>query len=119
MNRELDFDREFEVARGVGCSARWRTCEDPRDRPVVLAHGAGAGHASPLLAALEQGLAAARFEVLSFHYPYMTRMLREARRRPPDPMPILEAAHARAIEELDRLRPGRRPLLIGKSMGGR
>ncbi len=119
MNSEPTFNLEFELESGARFEARWRPHATARPRPVLLAHGAGAGHAHPLLAALELALATQRFDVLSFHYAYMTRMLREGRRRPPDPMERLEAVHDRALEELSKLRPGRRALLIGKSMGGR
>ncbi|MEO6710649.1 MAG: alpha/beta fold hydrolase [Planctomycetota bacterium] len=119
MKREPDFDREFELAPERRIEASWRPCENPRAWPILLAHGAGAGHDLPLLAALAQCLSAARFEILAFHYPYMTRMRREGGRRPPDPMAVLEAAHERALAELSRLTQGGRALLVGKSMGGR
>ncbi|HTF90970.1 MAG TPA: alpha/beta family hydrolase [Planctomycetota bacterium] len=119
VKREPDFDREFELSPERRIEARWRTCAKARAWPVLLAHGAGAGHDLPLLAALERSLSAARFEILSFHYPYMTRMRREGGRRPPDPMAVLEAAHERALSELSLLTGGRRALLVGKSMGGR
>jgi predicted alpha/beta-hydrolase family hydrolase len=113
------FSLVFDVADGARIDGRWRPAEGARRQPVLLAHGAGAGHELPLLAALSDALAAERFDVLAFHYPYMERRHREGRRRPPDRRPVLEAAHARALLELARLRPGRRALLVGKSMGGR
>ena len=119
MRAEPLFDRELELESGQTFDARWRPNGSARRQPVLLAHGAGAGHEHPLLAALEQALATARFEILSLHYPYMARMRREGKRRPPDPMPVLEAAHERALALLASLRPEARALLIGKSMGGR
>ena len=124
MNAASGFDRTLELpaggpGAGLALEARWRPAATPRAHPVLLAHGAGAGHDLPLLAALEAALARRRFDVLSFHYPYMTRMRREGGRRPPDRADVLEAAHERALLELASLRPGRRALLAGKSMGGR
>jgi len=119
VSAEPLFERELALADGRLVDARWRPAAGARAWPVLLAHGAGAGHESAFLAALERALAAQRFEILSFHYPYMTRMRREGGRRPPDRMPVLEAAHERALAELSSLRPDRRALLIGKSMGGR
>ena len=119
VSQEVEFDREFELSNGACIDARWRPAADARPWPVLFAHGAGAGHDLPLLSAVERALARARFEVLSFHYPYMKRMRREGRRRPPDPLSVLEAAHERALHELSSLRPDRRALLVGKSMGGR
>ncbi len=113
------FEREFELESGLRFDARWRPTLDPRPWPILLAHGAGAGHEAPLLAALERALSQARFEVFSFHYPYMTRMRREGRRRPPDRTAVLEACHERALAELSLIRPDARALLVGKSMGGR
>ncbi len=116
---EPRFDREFELESGLRFDARWRPALEARTWPVLLAHGAGAGHESPLLTALERALSQAKFDVLSFHYPYMTRMRRDGGRRPPDRMAVLEACHERALAELSLLRPDARALLVGKSMGGR
>jgi len=50
----------------------------------------------------------------------MERAVREGRRLPPDRAPLLEAAHAAALAELERRVPGRpHVLLAGKSLGGR
>ena len=90
-----------------------------RERAVLLAHGAGADMRSEFLGAMAQGLCALGFPVLRFRYPYMERIAREGRRRPPDPAAVLEAAHAAALDELVRRVGGERPLLAGKSLGGR
>ncbi|MBK8178350.1 MAG: dienelactone hydrolase family protein [Planctomycetes bacterium] len=119
MNRPEGFSLEFQAPGGPACDGRWRPAPAPREHPVLLAHGAGAGHELPLLAALERCLSARRFDVLSFHYPYMTRMHREGRRRPPDRTAVLEEAHEQALALLSELCPGRRAILAGKSMGGR
>ena len=91
----------------------------PRERAVLLAHGAGADMRSEFLTAMAQGLAERGFAVMRFRYPYMERIAREGLRRPPDRAPLLEAAHAAALAELARRFPRARPLLAGKSLGGR
>jgi predicted alpha/beta-hydrolase family hydrolase len=86
---------------------------------VLLAHGAGLDHDSPFLRDLGQALAERGLPVLRFDYPYATRAAREGRRRPPDPLPHLLAAHRAAAAEL-RARFPQRPLwLVGKSLGAR
>ncbi len=53
-------------------------------------------------------------KVETFDYAYM----REGRKRP-DPLPHLITAHREALHEARDRNPGRRAILIGKSMGGR
>ena len=105
----------------VGCvgALLQRPAGRARERAVLLAHGAGADMHSDFLVAMAQGLCALGFVVLRFRYPYMERIAIEGRRRPPDPAPALEAAHAAALDELVRRVGGGRPLLAGKSLGGR
>lgn len=86
---------------------------------VLLAHGSGSDLDHPLLEAVAVGLARRGFRVLRFRYAYMERAAREARRRPPDPLPALEAVHERALERLRDRAGGERVLLAGRSMGGR
>jgi hypothetical protein len=90
-----------------------------RERPVLLAHGSGADMHSPFLTAMAEGLCGLGFAVLRFRYPYMQRIADEGTRRPPDRAPLLEAAHAAALEQLARRMGAPRPLLAGKSLGGR
>lgn len=83
---------------------------------LVLAHGAGAGQASPFMRRMVTGLNARGLEVVTFDFPYMA-----AGRRLPDPAAVLEQAWR---AEIDRVRRDARlsslPLFIGgKSMGGR
>ena len=85
----------------------------------LLAHGAGAGMRHAFLQAIADGLAGRGFGCLRFQYPYMERTSRDGVRRPPDPMASIEAAHLRALRELERLAPGARVILAGKSMGAR
>lgn len=94
-------------------------CAPRRARAVLLAHGAGADMDSPFVAAIAGGLAQRGFVVLRFRYPYMELCARDGKRRPPDAAPLLEAAHAAALGELARRVGGARPLLAGKSLGGR
>ena len=90
-----------------------------RARAVLLAHGAGSDMDAPFLVAIASGLAARGFAVLRFRYPYMELRARGGSRRPPDAAPLLEATHTAALAELARHVGGERPLLAGKSLGGR
>jgi uncharacterized protein len=90
-----------------------------RERAVLLAHGSGSDMGSELLEGVATGLCALGFPVLRFRYPYMQRIALESTRRPPDPAALLEAAHGAVLEHLLELEGGTRPLLAGKSLGGR
>ena len=81
--------------------------------PIFLfAHGAGAPSTHPWMQRWSTRLATIG-GVLPFDYPYM-----EERRRRPDPLPVLVAAHRQALMEARKTRDGP-VVLIGKSMGGR
>lgn len=87
---------------------------------LLLAHGAGAGSTSDFMQDMARQLGAAGLRVARFDFPYMIRMQAEGRRRPPDRLPVLQAAYQAAIATLltRGATPGR--LLIGgKSLGGR
>jgi predicted alpha/beta-hydrolase family hydrolase len=87
--------------------------EGPR-AAIVLAHGAGAGQASPFMVNAARGLASRGISAATFDFPYMT-----ARRRVPDPAPVLEQ-HWREMIDAARALFSDLPLFIGgKSMGGR
>jgi len=90
-----------------------------RESVWLLAHGAGAGMRHAFMQSIADGLAGLGFGCLRFQYPYMERHGQDGVRRPPDPMARIEAAHLRALRELERLAPGARVILAGKSMGGR
>jgi predicted alpha/beta-hydrolase family hydrolase len=79
---------------------------------LVLAHGAGAGMRHPFLEGVATALADEGIATLRYEFPYMA-----ARKRRPDPKPVLLATVRAAVEA------GRAeglPLLAGgKSMGGR
>jgi predicted alpha/beta-hydrolase family hydrolase len=114
---ELSLEVPHEVER---VAAVWdRPASTPRGRSVLLAHGSGADMHSPFLESMATGLCARGFAVLRFRYPYMERMAREGVRRPPDRAPVLEAAHAAVLDALLEHEGGRRPILAGKSLGGR
>jgi predicted alpha/beta-hydrolase family hydrolase len=89
----------------------------PSDLPsaaIVVAHGAGAGQTSPFLVRTARGLAARRVSCATFDFAYM-----EARRRAPDPAPVLEGRWHEAIEAAKRSFQGLPLFIGGKSMGGR
>jgi len=69
---------------------------------------------SPFMDHLADQLAAAGVKVLRFEFPYMSARRLDGRKRPPNPMPVLQA-HLRALcDELQE------PFFVGgKSMGGR
>jgi predicted alpha/beta-hydrolase family hydrolase len=90
-----------------------------RASAILLAHGAGVDMTHPWMSTIAAALVARGFEVLRFRYPYMERAQREKKPIPPDRAPLLEDAHAAALEELKRRCPGKRWLLAGKSLGGR
>jgi len=92
-----------------------RSGPDATDKALVLTHGAGAGMRSDFMESFAAGLAARGIAVFRFEFPYMREMGETGRRRPPNPLAVLEAAWRAAIAELAPLR-----LVIGgKSMGGR
>jgi uncharacterized protein len=81
--------------------------------PIFLfAHGAGAPGGHPWMQRWAKRLEAVG-PVFPFDYPYM----RERRKRP-DPLPVLVAAHREALVEARKAHNGQ-VVLIGKSMGGR
>ena len=90
-----------------------------RRSAFLLAHGAGFHMESPWMETVARGLVARGYPVLRFNYPYWERALREKKRRPPDPAPRLEEAHARAAAALRARAGDRRLILSGKSLGAR
>lgn len=81
---------------------------------VVLAHGAGAGQASPFMVNAARGLASRGCVTATFDFPYIA-----ARRRAPDPGPVLEQHWREMIAAARSAFPGLPLFLAGKSMGGR
>src|SRR4029077_4839573 len=83
-------------------------------RPRFLfAHGAGAPSSSPWMRRWRDYLRTLG-EVTSFDYPYM-----QARRKMPDRMPALVAAHREALAKVRAEADGAPVFLAGKSMGSR
>lgn len=84
------------------------------DITVVLAHGAGAGMDSDFMNAMARGLCDNGIPVVRFEFPYMAQRRETGTRRPPDRMPVLEAAFVELLQQYA-------PLCVaaGKSMGGR
>ncbi len=81
---------------------------------LVLAHGAGAGQASPFMVRVAKGLADRGISTATFDFPYMT-----AKRHMPDKPPVLEDAWRQAIDEAARTFAALPLFIGGKSMGGR
>lgn len=82
-------------------------------KPLFLfTPGAGASSSHPWMQRWKERLSALG-EVVTFDYPYM-----QERRKRPDPLPQLVAAHRQALVDARR-GSGQSTFLIGKSMGGR
>ncbi len=91
----------------------------PKGKPlaqVLFAHGAGQGMDSDFMQQIARGLAANGIVVTTFNFPYMVSMLEQQKRRPPNPMAVLQQSMK---EEIQRLEPDCPLVLVGKSMGGR
>jgi uncharacterized protein len=103
----------------------WRRDGEMAHRPLLLcAHGAGAPLTSAFMETVATGLVQRGVSVLRFHFPYMERLVREGRRRPPDPSPVLIQT-CRRVVQLARSWTAEAPAapaaiaVGGKSMGGR
>ncbi len=81
---------------------------------LALAHGAGAGMNHPFLEKLAVELAGVEVATLRYQFPYM-----EARRRVPDPPPVLKSVVRAAVRTAGETAPDLPILAGGKSMGGR
>lgn len=87
---------------------------------LLLAHGAGAPADSPFMEQLAADLAALGVAVWRFEFPYMRKRREDGRKRPPDRQErLLECFRGVIADARDRLPPGRRLVIGGKSMGGR
>ena len=108
---------ELATVRVKWAPGRWTTlwqAGDPGSRhTLILAHGAGAGAAHPLVAGLRDQLVSAGACCITFNYPFT-----EEGRRPPDRADRLLACH-RAVAEWVRNEICEKPVLAGRSMGGR
>ena len=87
---------------------------------LVLAHGASSAMASPGMAALADGFAAAGVQVARFEFPYMRRRRETGKGGAPDRPAVLEEAWLAAARAVTaRLGGGQRLAVGGRSMGGR
>lgn len=87
---------------------------------LLLAHGAGAPADSPFMDRLAADLVTQGVTVWRFEFPYMQKRREDGRKRPPDRQErLLEYFSGVIIDARDRLPPGRRLVIGGKSMGGR
>ena len=89
----------------------------PKDGPVLaLAHGAGVGMDSPLMAGMAERLAARGVRVGRFEFGYMAERRRDGKKRPPPAQSTLLSEFRAVVDALGG--PGG-VFVGGKSMGGR
>lgn len=81
---------------------------------AAIAHGAGAGMNHPFMTGVAEGLVSGGVSVLRFNFPYM-----EARRRAPDPPPVLVDTWKAVIQYSLAGSHGLPVVVGGKSLGGR
>jgi predicted alpha/beta-hydrolase family hydrolase len=81
---------------------------------VILGHGAGGNRRTPFLVRVADALAGSGRRVVLYNFPYT-----EARRKVPDPPPLLERTTAAVAEHARATLGARRVVHGGKSMGGR
>lgn len=89
----------------------------PRDKILVLTHGAGASSSHPSMAELARLIAERGIRVARFDFPYIRRAAATGRRAwPPDDEDVLVGAW---VEVLRELAPASRLVIGGRSLGGR
>ena len=89
----------------------------PREKILVLTHGAGASSSHPSLADLARLIGERGVRVARFDLPYMRRAAETGRRAwPPDDEEVLVGAW---VEVLRELAPTNRLIIGGRSLGGR
>lgn len=110
--------RQVTVAPGEAVTARLYRARPERRAGValILAHGAGAGQASPFMVRCAADLAARGIDAVTFNFLYTERG-----RRLPDKNDRLEACYRAVIAALrdEPALAGSRLAIGGKSMGGR
>ncbi len=98
---------------GLSVSGLWTEATRPR-AVATIAHGAGAGMNHPFMTGVAEGLVSGGVSVLRFNFPYM-----EARRRAPDPAPVLVDTW-KGVMQHSLVRSNGLPVVVGgKSLGGR
>ena len=100
-------DAEHVVSGLLTCPAGAKAC-------YVLAHGAGAGMAHPLMAAVADGLAARQVATLRYQFPFM-----EQGSRRPDRPALAHATVCAAVVAAAEHAPSLPLFAGGKSFGGR
>src|SRR2546430_1907477 len=87
-----------------------------RTPAVILAHGAGSDMTNPFLSSVHAGLAREGLVAVKFNFPYT-----EARRRAPDPRPVLQRCYRAVVDAVlgDRRLAPPWVAIGGKSLGGR
>jgi len=87
-----------------------------RTPAVILAHGAGSDMTNPFLSNVHASLAREGLVAVKFNFPYT-----EARRRAPDPRPVLERCYRAVVDAVlgDRRLAPPWVAIGGKSLGGR
>lgn len=87
-----------------------------RTPAVVLGHGAGADMTNAFVSSMHAGLAREGFVAVKFNFPYT-----EARRRAPDPRPVLQRCYRAVVDAVlaDRRLAPPWVAIGGKSLGGR
>ena len=89
----------------------------PRDKILVLTHGAGASSSHPSMAELARLIGERGVRVARFDFPYMRRAAATGQRAwPPDDEDVLVGAW---VEVLRELAPASRIVIGGRSLGGR
>ncbi len=83
---------------------------------AILAHGSAVGMQHEFMQRWADALIDHGFKVSLFNYQYMQTIQATGKRRPPARVPVLLHEHQ---QWLDLLGYGHRPLLMGKSLGGR
>jgi hypothetical protein len=110
-----EFHIDVPGTRGVTGLAYPPTDSEALPVTVVLAHGAGAGQASPWMVRFASDLARRGLSVATFNFLYA-----EIGRRVPDRPEALEACYRAAIAAVRQREPASNALVIGgKSLGGR
>lgn len=110
----MDAEKPFTFEAAGRCvSGLWAEVAQPV-AVAAIAHGAGAGMTHPFMAGVSNGLVSAGVSVLRFNFPYI-----EARRRAPDPPPVLLDTWRMAMRQTTGLANGLPVIAGGKSMGGR
>ena len=91
---------------------------DNAEYAFIFAHGAGAPMDSPFMNRMASHLEEQGVAVIRFEFPYMQERREMGKKRPPNPIAVLEEYYSDVIS--DRVQALNVPVFIGgKSMGGR